>query len=156
MFEAEKEKGAAQREMITFVIGKREFCVDVTSVREIRGWTPATPVAHAPDFVCGVVNLRGMVLPIVDFAARIGLPPAEPTSRHVILVVQLAQQTIGLLVEGVSEILTISQDVIQPTPDVASQAAKEMVAGIIAVDGRMISVISLAAIVPHEPAHIAA
>jgi purine-binding chemotaxis protein CheW len=143
-----KKDSAASREMITCLIGRQEFCVDVMVVREIRVWTPATPVAHAPSFMCGVINLRGLVLPIIDFAARLGFPPTEPSTRHAILVVQIGDQTIGLLVEGVSEILTISQDLIQPTPDVASRMAKEFVSGIVATDGRMISLIALDAILP--------
>lgn len=150
MAELDKTDGAAAREMITFVIGTQEFCVDVMSVREIRVWTPATPVAHAPDFVCGVINLRGTVLPIIDSAARLGFAPTQPTSRHAILVVQIGDQTIGLLVEGVSEILTISQDLIQPTPDVALQAAKDFISGIVAIEGRMISLIALDAILPQS------
>jgi len=156
MAEIGRTDGAAVREMITFVIGAQEFCIDVMVVREIRVWTPATPVAHAPDFVCGVINLRGTVLPIIDFAARLGLPPTEPTTRHAILVVQIRDQTIGLLVEGVSEILTIRQDLIQPTPDVASQAAKDFVSGIVATDGRMISLIALDAILPRDSEKAAA
>jgi purine-binding chemotaxis protein CheW len=143
-----KTDGAVTREMITFLIGRQEFCVDVMVVREIRVWTPATPVAHAPSFMCGVINLRGTVLPIIDFAARLGFPPTEPSTRHAILVVQIGDQTVGLLVEGVSEILTISQDLIQPTPDVASRMARDFVSGIVATDGRMISLIALDAILP--------
>ena len=116
--------------MITFLIGSQEFCIDVMVVREIRVWTPATPVAHAPDFMCGVINLRGAVLPIIDFATRRGFPPTRPSTRHAILVVQIAGQTIGLLVEGVSEILTISEDLIQPTPDAASKSTKDFVSRI--------------------------
>src|SRR5258708_23426624 len=97
MAEISKTDGAAAREMVTFLIGSQEFCIDVMVVREIRVWAPATPVAHAPGFVCGVINLRGTVLPIIDFAARLGLPPTEPTTRHAILVVQIKDQTIGLL-----------------------------------------------------------
>ena len=148
MAEIGKTEGAASREMITFLIGRQEFCVDVMVVREIRVWTPATPVAHSPSFMCGVINLRGTVLPIIDFAARLGFPPTEPSTRHAILVVQIGKQTIGLLVEGVSEILTIGQDLIQPTPDVASKMARDFVSGIVAVDGRMISLIALDAILP--------
>ena len=148
MTEIGKTDGAVSREMITFLIGAQEFCVDVMVVREIRVWTPATPVAHAPNFMCGVINLRGTVLPIIDFAARLGFPPTQPTTRHAILVIQIGAQTIGLLVEGVSEILTISQDLIQPTPDAASEAAKAFVSGIVATDGRMISLIALDAILP--------
>ncbi|TPW03517.1 MAG: purine-binding chemotaxis protein CheW, partial [Alphaproteobacteria bacterium] len=65
----------SSRELITFLVGSQEFCVDVMSVREIRVWTPATPLAHAPSYVCGVINLRGAVLPIIDFAARLGMTP---------------------------------------------------------------------------------
>ncbi len=156
MAEIGKTDGAAAREMLTFLIGAQEFCVDVMSVKEIRVWTPATPVAHAPSFMCGVINLRGIVLPIIDLAARLGFPPSEPTTRHAILVVQIGRQTIGLLVEGVSEILTIAQDLIQATPDAASQMAKDFVSGIVATDGRMISLIALDAIVPPSDKQAAA
>jgi purine-binding chemotaxis protein CheW len=155
MIQIGKADSAPAREMITFLIGSQEFCVDVMMVREIRVWTPATPVAHAPSFMCGVINLRGTVLPIVDFAARLGFPPTQPTTRHAILVIQVGDQTLGLLVEGVSEILTISQDLIQPTPDIASKTAKDFVSGIVATDGRMISLIALDAILPAD-AHVAA
>ncbi len=150
MIELAMTDGAVKREMITFLVGTQEFCVDVMSVREIRVWMPVTPLVHAPSFVCGMLNLRGAILPIIDFAARLGLPPTEPGSRHAILVVDIANQMVGLLVEGVSEILTISQDKIQPTPDVASQMAKDFVSGIVAVDKRMISLISLHAILPQN------
>jgi purine-binding chemotaxis protein CheW len=138
-----KKDGAKSREMITFLVGAQEFCIDVMSVREIRVWTPATPIAHAPSYVAGVINLRGTVLPIIDFAARLGFPPAEPTTRHAILVAQIGDQTVGLLVEGVSEILTITEDLIQPTPDVASEIAREFVSGIVATQDRMISLVAL-------------
>ncbi len=150
MAEIGKTEGPAAREMLTFLIGAQEFCIDVMSVREIRVWTPATPVAHAPSFVCGVINLRGNVLPIIDFAARLGFPPAKPSTRHAILVIQIRDQTIGLLVEGVTEILTVDADIIQPTPEAASHAARDFVSGIVATEGRMISLIALDAILPQS------
>ena len=140
----------ARRELISFRIGEQEFCVDIMSVREIRGWTQATPLPQAPSFVCGVINLRGTVLPIVDLAARLGFTPAQPSARHAIVVVQIAQQTVGLLVEGVSDIFTVTENQIQPTPDVASDMAKEFVRGVIAMDGRMISMIVLDSILPSD------
>jgi purine-binding chemotaxis protein CheW len=150
MVEFGRRKGETKREVITFFVGIQEFCVDVMAVREIRVWMPVTPLVHAPSFVCGMLNLRGTILPIIDFASRLGLPSSEPTSRHAILVVETANQVVGLLVEGVSEILTISQNMIQPTPDVASQMAKEFVSGVVAVDQRMISLISLVSILPQN------
>jgi purine-binding chemotaxis protein CheW len=106
--------------------------------------------------MCGVINLRGAILPIIDLAARLGFPPAQPTTRHAILVIQIRAETIGLLVEGVSEILTISQDLIQPTPDAASETAKAFVSGILAIDARLISLIALNAILPQREEQAAA
>lgn len=134
---------ANARELIAFRMGAQEFCVDIMTVREIRGWTKATPLPHSPGFVRGVVNLRGTVLPIVDLAARLGFPPAEPTARHVIIVAQIGAQTVGLLVDAVSDILTVTEDIVQATPDVASDMAKTFVRGVIASGQRMISLIAL-------------
>jgi purine-binding chemotaxis protein CheW len=135
-------------ELMAFRIGAQEFCVDIVSVREIRGWTPATALPHSPIFVRGVINLRGVVLPIVDLAARLGLASVEPTSRHVIIVAQIGQQIVGLLVDAVSEILTVTDDIIQPTPDVASEMAKTFVRGVLAINERMISLIALDEVLP--------
>ncbi len=139
---------ARARELVAFRIGAQEFCVDIMSVREIRGWTPATALPQTPSFVRGVVNLRGAVLPIVDLAARLGFASAEPTARHVIIVAQIAQQVVGLLVDAVSDILTVTDDLLQPTPDVASDMAKTFVRGVLAIDKRMISLISLDHVLP--------
>jgi purine-binding chemotaxis protein CheW len=135
-------------ELIAFRMGSQEFCVDIMSVREIRGWTKATALPKSPSFVRGVVNLRGTVLPIVDLAARLGYPAAEPTARHVIIVAQIGAQTIGLLVDAVSDILTVTDDLVHPTPDVASDMAKTFVRGVLAVDQRMISLIALDQVLP--------
>jgi purine-binding chemotaxis protein CheW len=135
-------------ELMAFRIGAQEFCVDIVSVREIRGWTPATALPHSPAFVRGVINLRGAVLPIVDLAARLGLPPIEANSRNVVIVAQIGRQIVGLLVDAVSEILTIAEEAIQPTPDVASEMAKTFVRGVLAMQGRMISLIALDDLLP--------
>src|SRR5450432_2530183 len=135
-------------ELIAFRIGAQEFCVDIVSVREIRGWTPATALPHSPAFVRGVINLRGAVLPIVDLAARLGLPAIEANSRNVVIVAQIGRQIVGLLVDAVSEILTVADEAIQPTPDVASEMAKTFVRGVLAMQGRMISLIALDDLLP--------
>jgi purine-binding chemotaxis protein CheW len=148
MTETTTTHAAKDIELMAFRIGEQEFCVDIVSVREIRGWTPATALPHSPGFVRGVINLRGAVLPIVDLAARLGLASVEPTSRHVIIVAQVGRQIIGLLVDAVSEILTVAEGTVQPTPDVASEMAKTFVRGVLAINGRMISLIALDDILP--------
>lgn len=138
----------ANSELIAFRINEQEFCVDIMSVREIRGWTPATPLPQSPAYVRGVINLRGAVLPIVDLGARFGLPSSEPTARHVIIVTRIADRMVGLLVDAVLDILTVARTTLQPTPDVACDFARSFVKGLLAVEGRMISLISLDRVLP--------
>ncbi|MEO3389360.1 chemotaxis protein CheW [Mesorhizobium sp. CAU 1741] len=134
---------AASNELIAFRLGEQEFCVDIMSVRDIRGWTPTTPLPHSSSYVKGVINLRGAVLPVVDLAARLGFEPATPNARHVIIITQVGNQTIGLLVDAVSDILTVNSGSIQATPNVASELARAFMKGVIAMEGRMISLIAL-------------
>jgi purine-binding chemotaxis protein CheW len=147
--------GADRCELISFRIGAQEFCVDIMAVREIRGWTSATPIPHSPNYVRGVINLRGAVLPIVDLAARLGFAITEPSARSVIIVAHIGNRTVGLLVDAVSDILTVSEEVIQPTPDVTCDTVKAFVKGILAVDDRLISLISLDRVLPDLDAEAA-
>ena len=144
------QTSADKRELIAFRVGRQEFCINVMIVREIRGWTAATTLPRSPRYIKGVINLRGAVLPIVDLAKRLGLPGTEPTARHVIIVVQIGQQQVGLLVDAVSDILTASNSNIQPSPDVSSDLVKSFVNGLLPVDGRMISLIALDNVLPAE------
>lgn len=143
-------QATARRELIAFRIGPQEFCVDIMAVREIRGWTPTTPLPHAPAFIRGVVNLRGAVLPVVDLGARLGLPPSEPAERHAIIVAQVGRQVIGLLVDAVSDILTVGDEAIQPPPDVASERVRAFVRGLLAIEGRLVSLVSLDHVLPAQ------
>ena len=144
------------RELIAFRVGAQEFCVDVRSVREIRGWTPATALPHTPGYVRGVINLRGAVLPIIDLAARLGFGSADPTDRHVIVVAEIGTQLVGLLVDAVSDILTVTDEMVQPTPDIASDAAKSFIRGVMTVEQRMVSVLSLDRVLPADTLDAAA
>lgn len=147
--------GTTGSELVTFRLGDQEFCIDIMAVREIRGWTPTTPLPRAPSFMRGVVNLRGAVLPIIDLAARLGYPSSEPTARHAIMVVQVGGQVVGMLVDAVSDILEITPDMVQPTPDLASGSTLGFVKGLITIDQRMISLIELSAVLPEPQAEAA-
>ncbi len=136
------------KELIAFRVGRQEFCIDVMVVREIRGWTEVTALPRVPAYVKGVMNLRGAVLPIIDLGMRLGMPGAEPTARHVIIVVQLEQRQVGVLVDAVSDILTVSDTLIQPVPDVTSTLVKSFVKGLLAVEGRMVSLIEVESLLP--------
>ena len=137
-----------RRELIAFRIGEQRFGVDIRTVREIRGWSPATPLPQAPAYVKGVINLRGTVLPIVDLGARLGLGSTVPTARHVIIVARVGMKTVGLMVEAVSDILTVGEADIQPTPDVSCDTVRMFVRGLIAIEGEMISMLALDSLLP--------
>ncbi|WP_298225770.1 chemotaxis protein CheW [Acidocella sp.] len=139
-----------EHELIAFRVGRQEFCINVMMVREIRGWTEATTLPKAPRYVKGVINLRGSVLPIIDLAVRLGMPGKAPTERNVIIVVQVLQRQVGILVDAVSDILMADKSAIQPLPDVTSDHAKRFLKGLLAMDGRMVSLIELDGILPEE------
>ncbi|MDB5424073.1 MAG: cheW [Phenylobacterium sp.] len=136
------------RELICFRVRDQEYGVDIIDVREIRGWTPATPLPKTLSFVRGVINLRGAVLPIVDMAARIGLGPSETSDRHVIIVVCIQGQLVGLLVDAVCDILPAPAHALQPTPELAGPDAQGFVEGLLSVEDRMIAVVRLDALMP--------
>ncbi len=150
-----KNLSQGSRELIAFRIGNQEFCVSIMSVREIRGWTPATKMPHSPSYMMGVLNLRGAVLPIVDLAARLGMRPAEPSPRHVIIVAQVGRQIIGLLVDAVSDILTVTDENIQPVPEVSSDLERQFARGILAIDKRMICLVELEGLFPDDESEAA-
>jgi len=137
-----------RRELIAFRIGEQRFGVDIRTVREIRGWSPATPLPQAPAYVKGVINLRGTVLPIVDLGSLLGLGSTVPTARHVLIVARVGMKTVGLMVEAVSDILTVAESDIQPTPDVSCDTVRMFVRGLIAMEGEMISMLALDSLLP--------
>jgi purine-binding chemotaxis protein CheW len=135
-------------ELVTFRVGEQDFCVDIMSVREIRGWSPATCLPHAPPYVMGVMNLRGSVVPIVDLAARLGLGAAVPDPRRVIVIAVVGQQTVGFLVNAVSDVIGVPRSDVQPTPDVAAESSGTFIEGVIALKDRMLRLVDLGALLP--------
>lgn len=144
-----------QSELLSFRVGESEYSVDIMSVREIRGWTRATSLPHSPSYVHGVINLRGTVLPVIDLERRLGLGSNEPNERSVIIVVDHDGRTVGMRVDAVSDILTVSRTAIQPPPEIADNTSEGFVEGLIIIDERMVRVLNLAAIMPPETEAVA-
>jgi purine-binding chemotaxis protein CheW len=136
------------KELLSIRIGAQEFAIDIMSVREIRGWIASTPLPHAPSYIKGMVNLRGVILPIIDLAERLNFEAKDPNASSVVVVVETAGRIVGLLVDAVCDIITVTDDMIQGTPDVGSEAAIEIVQGLITLEGRIVSIISIPAIMP--------
>jgi len=130
-------------EFITFEIGDRRLGIDIMAIREIRAWSPATPLPNSPPHVRGVVNLRGVVLPVLDLSQRLGWGATEPSGRHVIIVVRIGEQLQGIIVDAVSDIVTLGPDQLQPVPDVGQTQAAAFLDGIATIDGRLIMILGL-------------
>ena len=121
------------------------------SVREIRGWTRATPLPHAPSYMKGVINLRGTVLPVMDLALRLNLKPSIYSDRNVIIVVNFKNTMTGLLVDAVSDIIALTGEDLQEPPDMNADASPGIVSSLTIIDERMIRVLNLESIVsPRE------
>lgn len=137
------ETDTQSRQYITFIANGQEFAANIMAIREIRGWTDTTPLPHVPDYVRGVINLRGIVLPVVDLKARLGLGMTEATIKHVIIVVADGNRTTGILVDAVSDIITVSNADVQPPPDVMQSGNDGHIDGIAVIDGRMVTLLAI-------------
>lgn len=142
-------------ELILLEVAGHAFCIDIGSVREIRGYTASTPLPQAPEFVLGVINLRGMVMPVLDLRARLGLGVTEATGRHVIVVVQHDGQTAGLLVDEVQETMILPISEMQPPPRYEGGPQEPFVDALITLEGRILGRLSVPTLIPEE-AHTAA
>lgn len=140
---AAREEAGPQRQYITFTIGDREFAVDILAVREIRGWTATTKIPNAPRAILGVINLRGTIIPVLDLRASFGEDLTAVTPAHVVIIVVVGTRTAGILVDAVSDILTVNQADIQSVPEVERQGQDAMVRDIILVEKRLVGVLSL-------------
>ena len=150
-----ENSGASERELVAFRVAEQDYCVHIMSVREIRGWTEATSLPHAPEYVRGVINLRGSVVPIVDLASRLGLTPIADSDRNVIIITIINHQVVGLLVDAVFDILSVPAESVQDTPDVASDLVKTFIEGVVTFDERMIRLIDLARVLPYSVQEVA-
>ncbi len=150
MIDDQAEAPGTILELISFEIADQEFCIDIRTVREIRGWTPATPMPQTPDYIRGVINLRGAVIPVLDLRNRLGLGITDPSSRHVIVVVQHDDRVAGLLVDGVQETFQVDAGLLKPPPAMGSTATDRFVDAILPLEGRMLSRLVVGSLLPIE------
>jgi purine-binding chemotaxis protein CheW len=135
------------RELISITVGGQLFALDIMSVREIRGWTTSTPLPHAPAYVLGMINLRGTVLPVLDLACFLTLPPCKPDKSSVVVVANLNDQPVGLLVDAVCDIINIQDSEIQTPPDMGGNA-QGVVRGVVTIGDSIVTLLELNGAVP--------
>lgn len=118
------------RQFVTFLLDEHEYGLEILQIREIRGYAPITPIPNVPLHVRGVMNLRGTVLPVIDMRTRFNLPPIEYSRYTVIVIASVGTKTVGLLVDAVSDVLTVEKNKIQEAPDFGSGIDTRFISGV--------------------------
>lgn len=136
------------RELIIVEVRGQRFAIDIMSVREIRGWSAATRLPQAPAHVLGMINLRGAVLPVIDLSARLGLGVSEPHTASVVIVTEIGTHQVGLLVDSVCDILSLTDGMLQDAPQVGDARVHEFVRGVIITAEGIITLVTLDAVLP--------
>lgn len=140
-----------EREYLTFRAAGQEYGIDILSVREIRGWSLETPLPNSPVAVRGIINLRGLVVPIYDLRIRLGAEPSMPTAIHVVIIVEAVSGFYGLLVDSVSDILSLSDQELQAVPQTGVSGKDAFLTALLAREERMVSLLDLDLLVQSYP-----
>lgn len=138
---ADAENGHTQ--LISFAIGDDQYGVDIMAVREIKGWIEITPLPRQPQYVRGVLNLRGVIVPIVDLRCRFGQGLTEATPLHIVIIVHIAGKPIGLLADRVLDIVSLDATEVKPVPRVAQAQRLNFLSGLVTTEDGMIALIDL-------------
>jgi purine-binding chemotaxis protein CheW len=125
-------------EFLTFTLGEEEYGVEILKVQEIRSYETPTTIANSPDFLKGVVNLRGVIVPIVDMRIKFGLGKADYNEFTVVIILNVANRIVGMVVDAVSDVLTLNAEQIRPSPEFGSALDTQYIIGLGTVNDRML------------------
>ncbi|CUU24396.1 chemotaxis protein CheW [Duffyella gerundensis] len=131
------------QEFLVFTLGDEEYGIDILKVQEIRGYDQVTRIANTPSFIKGVTNLRGVIVPIIDLRLKFDQPDVEYNDNTVVIVLNLVQRVVGIVVDGVSDVLSLTQDQIRPAPEFAVTMSTEYMTGLGALGERMLILVDI-------------
>ncbi len=137
--DASEQDGETQQ-FLTFTVANNEYGVDIMSVREIKGWEETTRIPNSPEFMRGVINLRGVVIPIFDLRTRFSMGVTDAHPKNVVIILAVGDRTIGILADAVSDILTVNSEEIKPAPSSSTEVGvdKAYISGLISRDEAMV------------------
>jgi purine-binding chemotaxis protein CheW len=140
----------AAGEFLTFVLGDEEYGVDILRVQEIRSYDAVTRLPDAPDYIKGVINLRGIIVPVVDMRLKFRLARAEYNALTVMIVLSVAGRVVGMVVDGVSDVVRLAADQVRPVPEIAATVDSQFLTGIGTLDERMLILLDIERLMTHE------
>ncbi|WP_251978215.1 chemotaxis protein CheW [Salinicola avicenniae] len=141
---------AASSEYLVFSLGEEEYAVDILKVQEIRGYENVTRIANVPDFIKGVTNLRGVIVPIIDLRLKFDLENVEYGGQTVVIVVNVADRIVGIVVDGVSDVMSLTPDQIKPAPEFGVTLSSDYLNGIGSLEDRMLVLVDIEKLLTHE------
>lgn len=139
----EETQPADATEVLTFRLGREEYCINILKVREIRGFEQPTRLAHAPHFILGVINLRGVIVPIVDMRLKFGCERADFDEFTVVIVLALGDRTVGIVADSVSDVLRIEASDVRPAPEIDNVIDASCITGLVSMDDRMLILVDI-------------
>lgn len=131
------------REFLTFRLGEEEYGIEILKVQEIRGYDAVTSIANTPDFIKGIINLRGTIVPIIDMRIKLGLKTVEYNQFTVVIILNVATHVIGLVVDAVSDVTLLAAEQIRPAPDLGMTLNTAYITGLGTIDHRMIILVDI-------------
>ena len=131
------------RELLTFTLGSEEYGIDILKVQEIRGYDAVTTIANSPEFIKGVINLRGIIVPIIDMRIKFQLGNVTYNELTVVIILNVAKRVMGIVVDGVSDVIALTADQLKPAPEFSSSLDMQYIMGLGTVDERMIIVMDI-------------
>ncbi|ARU30505.1 chemotaxis protein CheW [Sulfuriferula sp. AH1] len=136
-------QNTAGYEFLAFTLSNEEYGIDILKVQEIRGYENPTRIANAPDFIKGVINLRGLIVPIVDMRIKFNLGEAEYNNLTVVIILNIGGRVVGMVVDSVSDVITLSPEQIKPAPAMTSVLDTAYLTGLGTVDDRMLILVDI-------------
>lgn len=138
------------QEFLVFTLGHEEYGIDILKVQEIRGYDQVTRIANTPSFIKGVTNLRGVIVPIIDLRLKFEQPGVQYNDNTVVIVLNLQHRVVGIVVDGVSDVLSLTQDQIRPSPEFAVTMSTEYLTGLGALGERMLILVDIEKLLSSE------
>ena len=146
---------ADMQQFVSFTVGEQDYCIDIMAVREIRAWTGVTGLPNSPSYIRGVINLRGTIVPVIDLRMRFGQGLTETTPGHVVVIVAIGGTQNGLLVDGVSDIITVHGKDIAPIPEMEGEDRNPYFHGLITGQEKLLALIALEQLITQRTADLA-
>jgi len=141
--QTDKDTAQGRREFLSFVLGDAQYCIDILKVQEIRTYEAPTRIANTPAFIKGVMNLRGNIVPIIDLRVKFGLPEQRLDTQTVVIVLNVAKRTVGVVVDGVSDVIAVADAEIKPAPELAGSLDTRYIQGLATVAGQMMILVDI-------------